>query len=478
MNEHHYDTIVIGSGPAGQKAAIQLAKAGRRVAICEQLRQVGGACVHHGTIPSKALRERALERAKVNARLIELEHSEMDRSISVSELIGEMSDVIHAHDQYMAEQLKRNGVDIVHGRARFVDDAHVEVLSTTGTRSTYSANYFVIAAGSKPRHPENIAIDHETVYDSDSVLTLAYLPQSMVVLGGGVIACEYASIFSMLGTEVTLIDRYPKPLGFLDGDLTDAFVEAFKRRGGQFIGGVDVVSATFDGLSQVETHLSDGSTIKSDKLLCAQGRIADLAGLHIDNAGLALDDRQLLPVDEHGRTPVSHIYGAGDAVGPPSLASASMEQGRHVACHILGQPLGQLTHLIPSGIYAIPELASVGCTEEQALDQYDGVVVGVANFREIARGHIANAQEGMLKLVVSGDGIVRGIHVIGTHATDLVHIGQMGLLYDADVHTYIENIFNFPTYAESYRVAALDAAAALGSQFEDRSAPHAQDGVA
>ena len=465
----HYDAFVVGSGPAGQKAAIQLAKAGRSVAICERLREVGGACVHFGTIPSKALRERAEERSKVNARLLELNLPVMDRSVSVAELIGEMSEVVSAHDQYMTEQLERNGVDIIHGRACFEDDHSVSVLTTTGKQVKISASNFVICTGSTPRHPDHVAIDHEHVYDSDSVLTLAYLPQTMVVLGGGVIACEYASIFAMLGVRVTLIDRYPKPLGFLDHDLTDAFVAAFELRGGDFLGEVDVVKCEFDGVSQVATPLADGTVIKSDKVLCALGRVADLQNLKIEQAGLAINEQSLLSVDEHGRTAQPHIYAAGDVIGPPSLASSSMEQGRRAACHILGREVGILGDLIPSGIYSIPELSSVGLTETQARKKYEDVVIGIADFREIARGHIANAQDGLLKLVVSGDGVIRGVHVIGSHATDLVHIGQMGLLQGADVNTFIENIFNFPTYAESYRVAAIHAAAELARQQGDRS---------
>ncbi len=460
----HFDAFVIGSGPSGQKAAIQLAKAGRKVAVCERLREIGGACVHHGTIPSKALRERAVERAKVNARLHDLNmpnFSELDRGVSVAELIGEMSEVVSAHDKYMTEQLMRNGVEIIHGRACFVDPQTVEVLYTTGVRHHYTAANFVIATGSKPRHPENVIIDHENVYDSDSILTLAYLPQTMVVLGGGVIACEYASIFAMLGVVVTLIDRYPRPLGFLDSDLTDAFVTAFERNGGVFVGEVELNRCEFDGVSQVLIELADGRVIKADKALCAQGRIADLENLKIENAGLAVNAQKLLDVDEHGCTAQKHIYAAGDAIGPPSLASSSMEQGRRAACHILGMEVGVLGDLLPSGIYSIPELSSVGLTEDQARKAYAGVVVGLANFKEIARGHIANAQDGMLKLVVSGDGVIRGVHVIGSSATDLVHIGQMGMLQNADVQTYIDNIFNFPTYAESYRVAAIDAAAKL-----------------
>jgi len=464
-----YDAFVIGSGPAGQKAAIQLAKEGRKVAVCERLREIGGACVHQGTIPSKALRERAVDRAHINSRLKELNQQEMDRGVSVAELIGEMGEVVAAHDEYMTEQLLRNGIDIIHGRACFIDENTIGVLTTTGQQHQYKANHFVIAAGSKPRHPDNVKVDHEHIYDSDSILTLAYLPQTMIVLGGGVIACEYASIFAMLGVKVTMIDRYPSPLGFLDKDLTDYFVSAFTRLGGEFVGEVDLEMCEFDGISQVAVSLANGTIMKADKVLCAQGRIADLENLRIENAGISINDRQLLSVDEHGRTAQPHIYAAGDVIGPPSLASSSMEQGRRAACHILGREVGAFGDLIPSGIFAIPELSSVGLTEKQARETYSDVVIGIAKFSEIARGHIANAPEGMLKLVVSGDGVIRGVHVIGEHATELVHIGQMGLIQGADVNTFIDNIFNFPTYAESYRVAAIQAAAMLQKASRDQA---------
>lgn len=471
------DAFVVGSGPAGQKAAIRLAKAGRSVVLCERLREIGGACVHQGTIPSKALRERAVERGRVNARLAQLNAEEFERGVSITELIGETADIIHSHDGYMTAQLQRNGVQIVHGRASFVSAHEVEVLTTTGQKRRYMATNFVVAAGSKPRHPAEIAIDHEHIYDSDSVLSMAYLPRSMVVLGGGVIACEYASIFAMLGTDVTLIDRYPKPLGFLDEALTERFLRSFKRRGGVFLGEVEVKRSAFDGLSAVATELADGRVIKSDKVLCAQGRIADLNNLKIENAGLELNERSLITVNEHGQTAVPHIYAAGDVVGPPSLASASMEQGRQAACHILGEEVGALGSIIPSGIYSIPELACVGLTEKQAREHYEGVVVGSADFSEIARGHIANAKDGMLKMVVDGEGVVRGIHVVGNHATDLVHIGQMGMLAEATVDVYIENVFNFPTYAESYRVAALQAYAKLSSSIQAQvTGSHKQTG--
>lgn len=452
----NFDLVVVGSGPAGQKAAIQAAKAGIRVAVCEQERQVGGACVHFGTIPSKALRERAVERQQFLARVAALSLQTPDQSVSVADLIGEVGHVVAAHDAYMRSQLTRNGIEIMHGRARFNDPHELEIRFVDGNTEILRAQHVLIATGSKPRRPENVAIDHESIYDSDSILSLAYLPRSLVVLGGGVIACEYASIFAVLGVEVKLVDRYPRPLGFLDPDLTNRFLAGFERNGGVFVGEVELDEVRFDGVSQVETRLTDGTVLRSDKSLCALGRVSLIQGLAVDNAGLAVNERQLLDVDANGQTEVPHIYAAGDVVGPPSLASASMEQGRRAACHMLGLDTGRQGDWIPSGIYSVPELASVGLTEPQTVQQHGQAITGFAHFHEIARGHINRAADGMLKLVASADRVIRGVHVVGDQATDLVHIGQMALLQGATIDTFVENIFNFPTFSESYRVAALD----------------------
>lgn len=456
-----YDVIVVGSGPAGQKAAVQAAKGGMRVAVCEQAREIGGTCVHQGTIPSKALRERAMERYRAGQNFSELRSARHLYQGGVAELIGEVAHIVRAHDHYMTEQLVRNDIQIIHGRASFEDPNTLRIRHTDGKLSTIRAQYIVLATGSKPRAPEHVAIDHENIYDSDSILSLAYLPQTMIVLGGGVIACEYASVFALLGVQVALVDRYPKPLGFLDTDLTTRFLEYFEQHGGVFIGEADVTGVRFDAVSQVESTFRDGSVLRTDKALCALGRISQLEGLRIENSGLKVNDRRLIDVDANGRTAVPHIFAAGDIIGPPSLASASMEQGRRVACAILGTDSGRFSEYIPTGIYSVPELASVGMTEEQARQKFSGVVVGRANFREIARGQIAQSQEGMLKLVVTGERAIVGIHAVGPYATELVHIGQMGLLSEAKIDMFIENVFNFPTYAESYRVAALDAHGAL-----------------
>jgi len=245
----HYDILVIGSGPAGQKAAVQAAKAGRKVAICEQLREVGGACVHHGTIPSKALRERAVEEFRVLERLKALGSEHEIPNVGLAALIGEMGEVVKAHDRYMAEQLRRNRIDVIHGRASFETDAILNVRYTNGKTEQFTADYFVIASGSKPRKLDNVPVDHEYIFDSDSILSLAYLPESMVVLGGGVIACEYASVFALLGVQVTLIDRFELPMGFLDSDLTDRFIASFSNRGGKFVGNTEIREVRFDGIA-------------------------------------------------------------------------------------------------------------------------------------------------------------------------------------------------------------------------------------
>jgi NAD(P) transhydrogenase len=456
-----YDLIVVGSGPAGQKAAVQAAKAGRRVALIEQLKQVGGACVHQGTIPSKALRERAVERRRFADRLKDYGLPWQAPVADVASLIGEMTDVIHHHDVYMAAQMQRNGIDVIHGRASFLSPSQMQVRFTDGRETQLSARYFVIATGSKPRRPGNVPIDHESIYDSDSILSLAYLPTSLVVLGGGVIASEYASIFALLGVDVTMIDRYATPLGFLEPEMIDGFLAAFERYGGRFVGNAVVERVEFDGISQVHTHLTDGRVVKSEKLLCALGRISQLDGLHAERAGVSVNDRQLVEVNGFGQTSVPHIYAAGDVIGPPSLASAAMEQGRRAACHMLGIDAGRQGEWLPSGIYCVPEIASVGLTSEQTRARFGSVVVGIARFDEIARGHIARCPDGVLKMLASSDGVVRGIHIIGDNATDLVHIGQMGLIHSVNVETYVENVFNFPTFAECYRVAALQIAGQL-----------------
>ena len=450
-----FDLIVIGSGPSGQKAAVQAAKAKKTVALVERDRVLGGACVHRGTIPSKTLRENAL-RVRHMRQNAELSNFVLAEDIEMATLIDRLDDVLAAHDAYMQRQIERNGIERVHGRASFVDNEHLSIEKVRGEPEILKAKKIIIATGSLPRTPDNIPVDHEHIFDSDSILSMLYLPRSLTVLGGGVIASEYASIFQALGVKVTMIDRYPRPLGFLDADLTDKFVHNFESSGGTWMGNKNVTRVEWDGLTYVITECDDGTVVKSEKLLCAAGRLANVNDLKIENAGLTLNERGLIPVNDELCTDVSNIYASGDVIGPPSLASASMEQGRRASCNALGITVGDMNQLIPSGIYGIPELSSVGLNEQQAKEKYGDIIVGKALFEEIARGQISGLQDGMLKLVCDGEGRkVLGVMVVGEGATELVHIGQMALLANADVDIFVESIFNFPTFAEAYRVAAL-----------------------
>ncbi len=452
-----FDVLVIGSGPAGQKAAIQSSKAGKRVAIIERDREVGGNCVHTGTIPSKSLREHALRQ---RVRRVDLMEQPM-RS-----LLDGVGVTVAAHDAYMQAQLERNHITLLRGRASFVarDRARDGTSHTLamrridGSLATVRAHIVVIATGSRPRAPASLAVDHEHVLDSDSILSLAYLPRSLLVLGGGVIASEYAAMFAALGCKVTQADQQDKPLAFLDPELTAFYLDELRRNGGEYIPRAEAVSTRWDGVSQVSTGFKDGRVILADKVLVALGRLANVDGLEPGNAGVALTGRGHVQVDDRLQTTAPGIYAAGDVIGPPALASVSMEQGRRAACHALGLlvPSDPVSRL-PSGVYTIPEIATVGLDEAGARRHFGGAVVGRARFEEIARGQINGSQRGLLKLVADPGGRrVVGVHIAGDGATELVHIGQLGLAAELDVDAYVDNVFNFPTMAEAYRIAALD----------------------
>lgn len=452
-----YDFAVIGSGPGGQKAAVCAAKAGCSVALIEREAQLGGACVLRGTIPSKTLRENALrvKRLREAAGLLGVA---APAATELAQLMGRLHDVVRKYTGTIGAQLERNGIEHVHGRARFVSPHGLEVQSPDGSRHELEADHIVIAAGSEPRCPDGMPIDHEHVLDSDSILSLAYLPESLIVLGSGVIACEYASIFSTLGVDVTIIDRGPRPIGFLDEELSQAFRSEFEAGGGTYLPETRVGFIGFDGVSRVGVDLEDGAREEAEKVLVALGRTGCLASLNLEAAGLSATDRGTLDVDPHGRTAVSHIFAVGDVAGPPALATAAMEQGRRAVRAALDQGESRLAGLLPTGIYTIPEMASVGLTEAQAREAHGAVCVGRAGFGEVARGHIAGIEHGLLKLVADphADRLL-GVHVAGEGASELVHVGQMALFAGARVDDLIENVFNFPTLAEAYRIAALDA---------------------
>lgn len=453
---NHFDILVIGSGPAGQKAAIQGAKAGKRVALVERSQQVGGACVQHGTIPSKTLRESALNMVRFR-RTSNVFDFRLRDDLTVPALIQRLEEVVQAHSVYMAAQLDRNQVTRIHARAKFISEHDIECTTPKRTTERYSADVIVIATGSRPRRPDNVPVDHEHILDSDSILSMTYLPKTLMVLGGGVIASEYASFFSILGVQVVMVDQADRPLRFMDAEITDGFVQAFQASGGRYYGQQKIENVKWDGLSKVMTLLGNGEVLESEKMLMALGRVANIEDLNLQTVGIEPTPRGVIPVDEFFRTTLPHVYAVGDVIGPPSLASYSMEQGRRAMCHALAIDPGHPAEMVPMGIFTIPEMSSVGISEEEAVSRHGGAMVGRARFQEIARGQISGMTDGLLKLVADPQGKkLLGIHIVGEGACELVHIGQMGLLAQVEIDSFVENIFNFPTMAETYRVAALD----------------------
>lgn len=456
MNTHSYDIVIIGSGPGGQKAAIQGAKAGCRVAIIEKDRNPGGACVYRGTIPSKTLLEAAqtIMRLKRHAAVFDFKLRE---DLEIATLIQRLDCVTSSHNSSIREQLNHNNIDLYHGRAHLENDHTVIVQHVDGSEEILQTENIVLATGSRPRTPPEIPVDHENILDSDSILSMLYLPKSMTVLGSGVIACEYASIFSLLGVEVTLIDRSDRPLAFLDSELTDIFLESFKRHGGTFLGKESISSVSWDGVSEVITKLESGKEIRSQKTLVALGRLANVEGLQLEKALVDCGPRGHVLVDEEYRTSTPNIFAVGDLIGPPALASCSMEQGRRAICHALDIDPGHAFNLVPIGIYAVPEIASVGQNEQEARKIHGEITIGRARLAETARGQISGLDEGLLKLIADDHGErLLGVQIIGENATDLIHVGEMALLNNNHVTFFLENVLNFPTMSEAYRVAALN----------------------
>lgn len=451
-----FDVVVVGGGPAGQKAAVQAAKAGRRVLLVDRERSIGGECVSRGTIPSKTLRETALYLSGLRRRAAGLLDAELSDNVKVAALMQRLETVQGDHAEILRVQMVRNGVEVRRGRVSFRSPNILAVHGVGRSERLVRAEHVVLATGSRPRRPDNAAVDHEHVLDSDSILSLIYLPRSLAILGGGVIACEFASIFAALGVEVTLCDGRDRPLGFLSPDLSAGFVAAFERMGGRYLPGRKVVRAAHDGVNAVVCELDDGTRLLAEKALCALGRVASVEGLNLEAAGLALNDRGHLSADENGQTAVAHIYAAGDVAGPPALAASAMEQGRRAVCHALGLEQGSAVGQVPVGIYTIPEIATIGLSAAEVEERHGSALVGLGHFSELARGQINGHTEGFIKLVAGPDGRrLLGAEILGEGAGELIHVAQMAIIGGMDVDVFVEHVFNFPTLTEGYRVAAL-----------------------
>jgi NAD(P) transhydrogenase len=466
-----FDLICLGSGPAGQKAAIQAAKAGFRAAVIEREPLVGGACLLSGTIPSKALREQAMRYRRMRGSASSLA-VELSGDAPLSALLQGVDAVIAAQDRYLQSQLARNQVELIGGRGILLAANRIEVQRLDGQRRLLHAPRILLATGSRPRHVATIQVDHEHILDSDSILSLSYIPQTLIVLGSGVIACEYASIFAALGCAVTLIDKAAEPLGFLDAPLRRGFLSAFQSMGGEYRAGADIAGARFDGFSQVEVSLKGGGVLKADIVFAAFGRVANLDGIGLDRLDLAISARGHVEVNECFETNISGLFAAGDAIGPPALACAAADQGRRAALAAFGLPPPAATSLVPTGVYTIPEIACVGLSQSEASAKKIDIVLGRADFGEVARAHIAGEPGGFLTIICERHSArVLGIQVLGEGATDLVHLGQAAVATGATADFFIEQIFNFPTMTEAYRIAAFDVMKQRAAAPLSRSAP-------
>lgn len=450
------DYVVIGSGPAGQKAAIQAAKLGKSVVIVEKGFFPGGSSLNSGTIPSKSLREAIIDLTRYNER--SFYGQSCIRDVSLTDLNYRLNTVLENERAILLRQFKKNNIKFIQGTARFENPHLVSVLDED-FKLLYEiqASFFLIAVGSKPRNPLHVPFDEEVILDSTRLLSIHEIPKTMLVLGGGVIGAEYASFFAVLGTQVTVLDKKDRILPGLDAEIGIHLQAGLKEIGLEFYPHKSPEKIARKGKTG-HVVCQDGSHYSADVVLYALGRAADVEALHIHNAHLSLGKKGYLEVNAHFQTHMPHIYAAGDVIGWPSLASTSMEQGRLAALHAFGAKTHHFPLFFPLGIYTIPEISSCGKTEEELQEKGYHYEVGRAYYYEIARSHISgSSQMGCFKLLFHAQTLeLLGVHIIGRSATELIHIGQVVMSFGGKVDFFVDQVFNYPTFAEGYRIAALN----------------------
>ncbi len=458
-----FDLIVIGSGPAGQKAAVQAAKLGKSVLLVEKHSALGGGCVHWGTLPSKSFRESVYRWSLGSKGTLGQEmgdHAALKGPTKLPDfkrLLKRRDRVVSSEEKILENVFDRNHIQVMHGEASFLSEREVVVRSGKKSEARYSADVFVIAVGSRPVAPKHITVDGVGVLDSDSVLGLKKVPRSMIVLGAGIIGCEYASMFSTAGTRVTLVDKREAVLASVDREIVAALLERFKAQKMQIVLGAEAEGVEPKG-KKVRVKLGSKKKLEADVVLVAQGRVGNVEGLGLERVGISASDRGLISVNPHFQTSKPHIYAVGDVVGSPALASTSMEQGRIAAAHAFGAQDQAMSKNFPYGIYTIPEISMVGPTEEEIKAKGIDYIVGRAFYREVARGQIVGDRWGLLKIIAEKKTLkILGTHVIGDNAAELVHIGQAVMAFGGDLRYFICNVFNYPTLAEAYKTAAFDA---------------------
>lgn len=452
-----YDLIVIGSGPAGQRAAIQAAKVGKRVAIVDKREVVGGNCVNTGTIPSKSFKEAVVFLSGYRQRSIYGSGYRVKSDITMADLTFRCNHIMQTEIEVIRNQLRRNNIESIAGTARFSNEHTIIVESDYHPMRELSAEKFVIAVGARPHHPEGIIFDGQNIFDSDDILSLAKLPRKLTIVGGGVIGTEYGSMFAALGTHVTIIDTRDRLLGFLDREISETLQYHLRSLGVTLRLGEEVCSCQIREDAQVVTTLKSGKVIISDAVLVSAGRRSATSSMGLTEIGLELGERGLILVNENYQTNKSHIYAVGDVIGFPALAATSSEQGRLASVHAYSITEDMLDVPLPFGVYAIPEISYVGYNEQELTARNIPYEVGLARFKEIARGQIIGDSNGMLKVLFHRETVeVLGVHIIGESATELIHIGQAVIALHGGLKYLRDAVFNYPTLAECYKVAALD----------------------
>ena len=453
------DLLCIGSGPAGQRAAVQAAKLGKRVVVIEKRRVVGGVCLDTGTIPSKTFREAVLAFGRQAEQFRKRHGFAVPARLSVDQLFARVNEVVEREGEVVQRQLERNDITVVRGEASFIDEHTVQVFAEDALQWV-QAKHIVIAVGTVPAPPLGMKDEHPQIITSDKVMGLDHLPRSMVVVGAGVIGLEYASMFGSLGVEVTLVDTRQRPLEFLDNEIVDELIHQMRNNGVTFRLGETVkeMECSEGKPTKAVIYLESGKKLVSDLVLFAVGRIGATESLALERAGLEADERGRLKVNERFQTAVPHIFAAGDVIGYPSLAATSSEQGRLAACHAFGMKAEPMSANFPIGIYAVPEISMVGENEQNLTMKKVPYEIGMARYREIARGHIMGDDSGLLKLLFHRKNRqLLGVHAIGWGATEMVHIGQAVLGLGGGLDYFMSTVFNYPTMAECYKVASLDA---------------------
>lgn len=460
MTTVQYDFIIIGTGPAGLTAAMTASKSGKKVLILEREGSLGGVCVNTGTFPSKTLREAVLHlTGHLKRKVFEDDYcSTHDAEISMERLKQRLYNVRIEEHAIITAQLKRNNIDIIRGNARFLNATTIVVSRLTDNRDIQvTGKQILIATGSQPRNPADVPFDHKVIVDSTSILNIEKIPQSLIILGGGVIGSEYATIFAALGVKVTLLDKGDRLLKFLDHDISAELEKNFPKGNVHYIhncGDFEIEKCA----TGAQVTLADNRVISADCLFFALGREANTSSLAIENAGIRLNKYHYIEVNEIYQTSTPNIYAVGDVIGWPSLAATSIVQGRLAALNALKLRGESFPRIFPFGIYTIPEISFVGITEEEALAKDYKIVVGTCRYSELPRGQISGECEGMLKMIVHQDTReIMGVHILGGGATEVIHTAQMALIYNARIDVFIDNIFNYPTYSEALKIAALSA---------------------